>query len=83
MFENTVVADLRGGWFRIPDVEFDNGRCFNSLKSDGNRLIGSARGRDMCLASSKGGANPHTWLTLAEWRALSNNDGGSTLDGQV
>lgn len=83
LFENTVVADLRGGWFRIPNVEFDNGRCFNSLNSDGNHFIGSASGQDMYLASSGSGGNNHTRISLAEWRALSNNDGGSTLDGHV
>jgi tetratricopeptide (TPR) repeat protein len=83
LLDNTIVADARGGWIRVPDAAFDGGRCFSSLRSDGNRFIGSAAGQDIYLASSTEERNTHTRLSLAEWRALTANDGGSTLDGQA
>lgn len=78
---NTIVADIHSGWLRVPDEEFDGGRCFASLHSDNNHFISSQTGQDLYLANSTIQCNTHRQLTLAEWQKLTNNDGGSRIDG--
>jgi hypothetical protein len=81
LVDNTIVADARGAWLRLPDKDFDDGHCLCSLVSQGNRFISGCQPQGVVISSRVDGMARLRALTLAQWRDFAGQDMESTVNG--
>lgn len=81
LHRNTIAADANGAWLRLPDAAFDGGRFLASLVCSDNRYISAGCPEGIVLVGRRVTGIERQRLTLPQWRALSGQDMGSTVDG--
>ncbi len=80
---NTITADFNGDWLRMPDSDFDGGRCLASLSSLDNHFISGGRTDAVAFVKRCYGMAVCKRLTLSQWQTLSGQDSDSIIDGSA